>query len=300
MSIQANIASLVMRYQMNIFYKDLSVEAQRATMAKYAKAKKLPADVRCEPAEGCPVPAEWITSPNIYQERVLLFLHGGAYFLPYDNPHRDLVARLGRGAGMRVLVVDFRLAPEHPYPAALNDAASTYRWLLDEGYASKDIAIAGDSCGGGLALATLLRLRDTGFPFPAAVVCISPWTDLTGSGDSMKSKAKADFVNIPEHMKTNAKNYAGEHDLRDPYISPLFADLSGFPPLLIQAASRDVLLDDATRLAQRANSAGVDVTLEVWEDMMHVFQLGAAFIPEAQEAVEHISVFLRQHIGTKA
>jgi acetyl esterase/lipase len=125
MSIQAKIASLMMRYQMNDFYKDLSIEAQRASMAKYAKAMKLPADVRSEPAEGSP--AEWITSPNIHQERVLLYLHGGAYFLPYDNPHRDLVARLGRGAGMRVLVVDFCLAPEHPYPAALNDVASTYQ-----------------------------------------------------------------------------------------------------------------------------------------------------------------------------
>lgn len=300
MSLQANIASLVMRTQMKDFYRDLSVEAQRASITKYAKAMKLPADVMCEPAEGCPVPVEWIVSPNIHQEEVLLYLHGGAYFLPYDNPHRDLAARLGRGAAMRALIVDFRLAPENPYPAALNDVASTYQWLLEEGTLSENIAIAGDSSGGGLALATLLRLRDTGFPFPAAIVCISPWTDLTGSGPSMKSNAKTDFVNIPEHMKTNAANYAGEHELKNPYISPLFADLIDFPPLLIQAASRDVLLDDATRLEQRAHSAGVDVTLEVWENMIHVFQLGARFIPEAREAVEHISAFLRQMLEQKS
>jgi len=299
MSIQAKIAALMMRYQMRDFYKDLSIEVQRAKMTKYAKAMKLPANVTCEPAKGSPVPAEWITSPNLGQDRILLYLHGGAYYLSYDNPHRNLVARLGRGAGMRSLVVDYRLAPEHPYPAALEDVTDTYQWLLEKGYLSHNIAIAGDSCGGGLALSTLLRLRDTGLPFPTAVVCISPWVDLTGSGLSMKSKAKADFINIPEHMKTNAKNYAGEHDLKTPFISPLFADLTGFPPLLIQAATRDILLDDATHLAEQAHRAKVNVTLEVWDGMFHVFQLGAGFVPEAQKAVDNVADFLRHHVGTK-
>ena len=220
MSIQAQIAALVMRSQMKDFYKNLSVEVQRAKMTKYAKAIKLPADVQREPAKNCPAPAEWINSPNINQDRMLLYLHGGAYYLPYDNPHRDLVARLGRGAKMRALVVDYRLAPEHPYPAALEDVTVTYQWLLEQGYSSHNIAIAGDSCGGGLALATALKLQDTDFPLPSAIVCISPWTDLTGSGPSMKSKAKADFINIPEHMKTNAKNYAGEHGLKNPVHFP--------------------------------------------------------------------------------
>lgn len=299
MSIQAKIAALMMRYQMRDFYKDLSIEVQRAKMTKYAKAMKLPANVTCEPAKGSPVPAEWITSPNLSQDRILLYLHGGAYYLPYDNPHRDLVARLGRGASMRSLVVDYRLAPEHPYPAALDDVNEAYQWLLEQGYPSHNIAIAGDSCGGGLALATTLRLRDTGFPLPSAVACISPWTDLSGNGDSMTSKAKVDFINIPEHMKTNANNYAGEHDLNNPYISPLFANPTGFPPLFIQVGTREVLLNDSTRLAELARDANLDVTLEIWDEMFHVFQLGARFVPEARKAVENIAAFLQQHVEVK-
>jgi len=297
MSVQARIADLMMRYQMADFYRDLSVEVQRTKMEKYAKAIKLPDDVMCEPVQDCPVTAEWITTPKIDQDQVILYLHGGAYYLPYGNLHRDMIARLGRGAQMRTLVIDFRLAPEHPYPAALEDVTTAYQWLLTLGFHPKNIAIAGDSSGGGLALALLLRLRDARIPFPAAVVCICPWTDLTGSGKSMINKGKVDFINYPEHMKTNAKNYAVNHDLKNPYISPLYADLTDFPPLLIQAATRDVLLDDATRLAENAHLANVDVTLEVWKGMFHVFQIGAGFIPEAHQAIENIAAFLRQNVG---
>ena len=288
---------MLLRYQMADFYKDLSIEVQRAKMEKYAKVLRLPGDVVCQPATDCPVPAEWISTPEIDQERVILYLHGGAHFLPYVNSHRDIAARLGRGAQMRALLVDYRLAPEHPYPDGLQDITAAYQWLLTAGYRPMDIAICGDSSGGGLALAALLKLRDQDLAFPAAVVCICPWTDLTGSGASMVSNANVDFINRPAHMKTNARYYAGDHDLNNPYISPLFADLTGFPPLLIQAASRDVLLDDATRLAERARSVGVDVTLQVWPGMMHIFQLGAGFVPEARIAVENIAGFLRQHVG---
>ena len=299
MSIQAKILAAMLRFQMADFYKDLSVEAQRASMEKYARLVKLPADVTCERIKDCPVPAEWITTPEINSEKVLLYLHGGAYFLNYGNPHRDFAARVGRSAKMRVLMLDFRLPPEHPYPAAVEDAANTYQWLLKQGYSSIDIAFAGDSSGGGLALATLLKLRESDVPFPAAAVCLCPWTDLTGSGASMQSKARFDFLNKPAHMKTTAKYYAGDHDLKNPYISPLYADLTGFPPLLIQASTRDILLDDATRLAEQARNVNVDVTLEVWEKMIHVFQLGAGFVPEARKAVENIAAFLRQHVGMK-
>jgi monoterpene epsilon-lactone hydrolase len=299
MSIQAKIFSMIMRYQMADFYRDLSVEAQRAKMEKYAKAIKLPDDMTCKPAKGCPVPAEWVTSPEVNDDQVILSLHGGAYFLNYGNPHRNFAARIGRSTQIRVLIPNFRLSPEHPYPAALQDVTVAYQWLLAQGYSPINIAITGESSGGGLVLATLLRLRDEDISFPAAVVCICPWVDLTGSGASMESKKKADFINNPEHMKTTAKLYAGDHDLKDPYISPLYADLSGFPPLLIQAAARDVLLDDATRLAEQARKANVDVTLEVWEEMIHVFQLSAGFVPEARKATENIATFLQQHVGEK-
>jgi len=296
MSIQAKILTVIMRTQMANFYKDLSVEAQRAKMEKFAKAIKLPVDVNCEFAKESPVPAEWITTPKVDGDRILLYLHGGAYFLPYDNPHRAMVACLGRGAQMRAFLVDYRLAPEHPYPAALDDVTNVYQWLLKQGYPPENIAIAGDSCGGGLALATLLRLRDSGIPFPSAVVCISPWTDLSGSGKSMEGNAKVDFINHPENLKTNARNYAGSHDLKIPYISPLYADLTDFPPLLIQSGARDILLDDSTRLAEQARYAHVDVTIEVWKGMFHVFQIGVSFVPEAREAIENIATFLQQHI----
>ena len=295
MSIQAKIFSMVMRYQMADFYRDLSVEAQRAKMEKYAKAVKLPDDVTCKPAKGCPVPAEWVTSPEVNNDKVILSLHGGAYFLNYGNPHRDFVARIGRSTKMRVLISDFRLSPEYPYPAALQDVTVAYQWLLAQGYSPINIAITGESSGGGLVLATLLRLRNEDISFPAAVVCICPWVDLTGSGASMESKKKVDFINNPEHMKTTAKLYAGDHNLKDPYISPLYTDLKGFPPLLIQAAARDVLLDDATRLAEQARKANVDVTLEVWDSMIHIFQLSAGFVPEARKAVENIAAFLRTY-----
>ena len=299
MSIQAKIFSMVMRYQMADFYRDLSVEAQRAKMEKYAKAAKLPEDVTCKPAKGCPVPAEWGTSPEVNDDQVILSLHGGAYFLNYGNPHRNFVARIGRSTKMRVLIPNFRLSPEYLYPAALQDVTIAYQWLLAQGYSPMNIALVGESSGGGLALTTLLKLRDEDLPFPAAVVCICPWVDLTGSGASMESKKKVDFINNPEHMKTTAKLYAGDHDLKDPYISPLYADLKGFPPLLIQAAARDVLLNDATRLAERACKANVDVTLEVWDGMIHIFQLSAGFVPEARKAAENIATFLQQHIGEK-
>ena len=298
MSIQAKIFSMVMRYQMADFYRDLSVEVQRAKMEKYAKAAKLPEDVTCKPAKGCPVPAEWVTPPEVNDDRVILSLHGGAYFLNYGNPHRNFVARIGRSAKMRVLIPDFRLSPEHPFPAALQDVTVAYQWLLKQGYSQMDIVAVGESSGGGLALATLLKIRDADTPFPAAVVCICPWVDLTGSGASMESKKKVDFINNPEHMKITAKLYAGDHNLKDPYISPLYADLTGFPPMLIQAANKDVLLEDSTRLAKQARKANVDVTLEVWDGMIHIFQLGVGFVPEARKAVENIVAFLRRYVGS--
>jgi len=296
MSIQAKIAALIMRYQMADFYKDLSIEVQRAKMAKYARMLKLQVDVKCEPVDAANFHAEWITTPEINHDQVILYLHGGAYFLNYDSPHRDLVARLGRRAQMRALLLDYRLAPEHPYPAALEDALAAYQWLLSQGYTPANITIAGDSCGGGLALATLLKLREAGISLPAGAACISPWTDLAGSGASMESNAKVDFINSVDNLKISAKLYAGIHDLKNPFISPLYADLTGLPPLLIQVGTREVLLDDSTRLAEQARGAGVDVTLEIWKGMFHVFQLGAGFMPEARKAVDNMAVFIRRRV----
>lgn len=299
MSLQAVIAAFVMRNQMADFYKDPSIDVQRAKMEKYGQAVKLARDVLCEPIRVGNRPAEWISTPGVNQEQVILYLHGGAYYLNYGNPHRDLISRLGRKANMQCLSLDYRLAPEDPYPAALEDAVRAYQWLLSEGYHQKSISIAGDSCGGGLALATALKLRDQGSPLPAAMACISPWTDLTGSSDSMRNKDKDDFINSAEFMRTTARNYAGEYDLKTPYISPLYADLSGLPSLFIQVGTKEVLLDDSTGIAERARSAGVDVKLEIWKGMFHVFHLGAAFIPEARQAIANIAAFIQEQVTIK-
>ena len=191
---------------------------------------------------------------------------------------------------MRSLVINYRLAPEFPYPAALQDVLTTYDWLLAQGVAPKQIIVAGDSAGGGLALAAMVALRDEGKPLPAGVVCISPWLDLTLSGASMRSKAQLDFMLDPACLETYAGYYAGDQDRSSPLISPLFADLHQLPPLLIQVGTDEVLLDDARRFAEKARQAGIDVTLEIWDEMFHVFQL-VPILSETRQAVQSIAEF---------
>jgi acetyl esterase/lipase len=193
------------------------------------------------------------------------------------------------------LGVDYRLAPEHPFPAAVEDATAAYRWLVSRGTDPAHIAIAGDSAGGGLTLATLIALRDAGDPLPAAAACLSPWVDLEGVGASMTSKAAVDPFVRKEMIEFMAQQYLGGRDLRTPLAAPLYADLQGLPPLLIQVGTAEVLLDDATRIAERARAAGVEVSLEVWDDMIHVWQLFAPMLPEGQQAIERIGAFIRAH-----
>lgn len=200
---------------------------------------------------------------------------------------------------MRALLLDYRLAPEHPYPAAVNDSVAAYWWLLYNGIHPRNIVVAGDASGGGLAVATLLSLRDAGDPPPAAAICITPWTDLAGTGDSLKTRVKVDPCLTPQSLSCG-HSYAGLHDPCLPLISPLYADLRGLPPLLIQAADDHILLSDATRLAQQAKEAGVPVTLEVWQGMWHVFHRHAPHLPEARSAIGAIGAFARRHLGESA
>jgi acetyl esterase/lipase len=194
-----------------------------------------------------------------------------------------------------VLLIDYRLAPEHPHPAAVEDSTRAYRWLLETGSNPKRMAIAGDSAGGGLTVATLVALRDAGVPLPAAAVCLSPWVDLEGIGESMTTKAAVDPMVQREPLLRMASMYLAGQDPRTPLAAPLYADLRGLPPLLIQVGTAETLLDDSVRLAERARAAGVQVTLEPWEDMIHVWQAFAAMLPEGQQAIERIGEFLRQH-----
>ncbi len=299
MSLQATLTKILIRYAMAAFAaRKPSIEDWRAMFEGLSRYVKLPSDVRTEPVSAAGVPAEWITTPGIQDHRVHLHLHGGAYYLGSIRTHRDLASHIGRAAGMRSLVIDYRLAPEHPFPAALEDTINTYRWLLEGGYQPENIILSGDSAGGGLVLSAMVVLRDGSEPLPAGAVCISPWTDLALTGDSFKTKAKSDLINKPSFLEFSGPLYAGEHDLKNPLVSPLYADLHGLPPILVQVGSEEVLLDDSTRLAERAHAAGVDLTLEVWDGMVHVFQLSARFMPEARQAVKKIGKFMREQVGS--
>jgi monoterpene epsilon-lactone hydrolase len=271
------------------------IEEARAYMEEVARMFRVADDVKCKPLKVGDMDAEWITVPDADEERVVLYLHGGGYAMGSLNTHREMVSRISRDAKARALTVDYRLGPEHPYPAAVEDATAAYRWLLNEGAAPSKIAVAGDSAGGGLTVATLVALKQANETMPAAAVCLSPWVDLEGTGESMTSRADADPVIKPDAIKWMAKFYAGEADLREPLVSPIYADLKGLPPMLIQVGTAEVLFDDSTRLAERARAAGVDVVLEPWEDMIHVWQYFAAMLPEGREAIERIGEFIIKH-----
>src|SRR5215510_2918465 len=269
------------------------MQSMRAVMEKIAAP--VPADVKCTPVDAGGVPAEWIVAPGAADDRFLLYLHGGGYVMGSINTHREMVSRISRAAGVRALALDYRLAPESPFPAAVDDATAAYRWLLAQGAKPARTVIAGDSAGGGLTLATLVAIRDAKLPVPAAGVCLSPWADMEGVGASMTSKVKEDPIVQKEMLLGMAKLYLGGADPKTPLAAPLHADLRGLPPLLIQVGSSETLLDDSTRVAERAKAAGVKVDLEVWSEMIHVWQLFAPILPEGQEAIEKIGKFIREH-----
>jgi len=272
-----------------------SITEMRAGMEAMAGAAVIPADVKREQVNAAGVPAEWVVAENVDPDRVILYLHGGGYVIGSINTHRELGSRLSRAAAARVLLIDYRLAPEHPHPAAVDDAVAAYRWLLSLGVNPSRLAIAGDSAGGGLTVATLVAVRDAGLPMPATGVCLSPWVDLEGIGESMTTKAAADpMVQRDGLLKMAAAYLAGQHP-RTPLASPLYADLSGLPPLLIQVGTAETLLDDSTRLAERARKSGVHVTLEPWEDMIHVWQAFASLLPEGRQAIDRIGEFIRKN-----
>jgi len=274
---------------------DLSIEEQRAQMETGFTQFQLPTDVSCDPVDAGGVPAEWITTPGVVPERVVYYLHGGGYVLGSINTHREMVSRLSRAAGARVLILDYRLAPENPFPAALDDSVAAYRWLLSAGVDPARLVIAGESAGGGLVVTTLVALRDAGDPLPRAGICLSPWVDFEGLGESMVTNAEMEnpLLNREGGLMW-AKAYLGNIDPRTPSASPLYADLTGLPPLLIQAGTAEMLFDDARRLADRARAAGVDVTLEPWDDMIHMWHMFAAMLPEGQQAIDRIGEFIRQ------
>jgi len=262
--------------------------------AQYERAEKVfptPPEVKVERVTAPAVPAEWLRPPSAASGRVVLYLHGGGYVIGSPRSHRHLAAAIATAAGSSALLLEYRCGPEALFPAAVDDAVAAYRWLLDQGVSAGGIAIAGDSAGGGLTVATLLALRDAGLALPAAGVCISPWVDLTCSGASYATKAVADPIVKRAGVDEMARAYLGAADRRTPLASPLFADLRGLPPLLIQVGSEEVLLDDSVQLAERARAAGVDTTLEVWDQMIHVWHWFLPLLDEAEEAVAAVGRF---------
>ncbi|MEE8436092.1 MAG: alpha/beta hydrolase [bacterium] len=245
-------------------------------------------------AGGAPggISGKWIAAPGAAEDQVVLYLHGGGYAMGSVQSHGALVGRLSRAGGVRALAIDYRLAPEHPFPAGLQDAMAAYRWLLEQGIAPEKIVIAGDSAGGGLTLATLVTLRDEGVPLPAGGVCLSPWTDLALTGDSFRTKVDADPMISPANAEQFVKWYVDGQHPKSPLISPLYADLSGLPPLMIQVGTAEILLDDSTRLAERAKAAGVEVVYEAWEDMIHVWHFFAPMLEEGQQAIDAAGAFI--------
>ena len=278
----------------------LTIAERRAQYERAEKVFPTPPEVKVEHVSAPAAPAEWLRPPGAVAGRVVLYLHGGGYVIGSPRSHRHLAAAIATASAASALLLEYRLAPEHPYPAAVDDATAAYRWLLDRGTAPEHVVIAGDSAGGGLTVATLLALLDARVPLPAGGVCISPWVDLTCSGESYRTKAAADPIVQRASVGEMAKAYLGSASARSPLVSPLFADLHGLPPLLIHVGSDEVLLDDAVRLAERATAASVPTTIEVWDRMIHVWHWFLPMLAEAQSAVEAIGRFTRERTSGAA
>jgi monoterpene epsilon-lactone hydrolase len=273
-----------------------TLDELRAGFAPAGRLHPVPDDVVVTEVSAGGVPAHWLAAPGTDAGRVLLFLHGGGFELGSLRSDGELAARLGRAAGMRVLFPEYRLAPEHPFPAAIDDVLAAWHWLrTDQGLGASSLAVAGDSAGGGLAVALLVALRDAGEARPAAATLMSPTVDLTSSGASMTERVEADPFSTPALLRQLAASYLAGADPKTPLASPLFAALDGLPPLLILVGTADLLLSDSERLAAAATEAGVEVTLEVGEGLPHVYPIMLG-TPEAAEATEQIGKFLQARV----
>ena len=280
--------------------KKLSIAELRANGVKNSKMLgEVSKNITVEKINMEGIQAEWLIpfSSSARSEKVILYLHGGGYVTGSIEDHRMMCGLLANATGTKVLIPEYRLAPEHPFPAALDDALKVYQWLLDQGYSSANMIIAGDSAGGGLSIATVLALKEKSGSLPAAVVCLSPWTDLALTGQSHATKAKTEAILNKDVLHEWALCYTDESNLTNPLVSPIHGDFHGFPPLLIQVGSEEILLDDSTLLAEKARSAGVDVILKIWDGMWHVWQALGDLIPENKKTFEEIGQFVQRQFG---
>jgi monoterpene epsilon-lactone hydrolase len=276
----------------------LSLQEQRTRIDALARRGiRLPKGITACSVQVDGVHGEWLEPQWVDPHKAILYLHGGGYCICSIDTHRGLAARIALSSNCRVLIIDYRLAPEHKYPAALEDALKSYHWLLRQGIDPEKIGVGGDSAGGGLTIATALSLRDAGKPLPAALFLISPWTDLTFTGESLQSRKASDPIfGGDREMLPFAPAYYGDHDPTDPLISPIFSQPAGLPPTLIQVGNDEMLLDDSTRMDEKLKEAGVDTRIQIWTGMWHVFQAFAPYNPESQKAIDEIGKFLQERI----
>lgn len=300
MSIRAKAISFLMRRTIKGQFDHIAedVPAFRERMAgATALTPKIPKEVNVESLTIGGLDCEWVFCGGVDSHRVLMYLHGGGYVFGDLDSHRDLAWRLSEASGMKVLNVAYRLAPENRFPTAVHDATACYRWLLDEGFKPGKVAIGGDSAGGGLAVATMVNLKNLGIAQPAGAILLSPWVDLSGSGDSVDANEKADPMLSRLALDNFADLYVGSLDRKAPLASPLFADLSGLPAMLVHVGSTEILLSDAERLVHKVKQAGGDAVLEIWPKMPHVFQVFAGRIPEGKIAIAKFGEFLKNRTG---
>jgi epsilon-lactone hydrolase len=279
------------------FPADSDVNEQRRLLRELLSAQPLPSDVTVAAAALGGVPTAEVTVDGIEPRHVVLYFHAGVYVMGDASLAADLASQVGRRTDARVISVDYRLAPEHPYPAAVDDALAAYEALLDNGIGPSDIAFAGESAGGGLAVATLVNARDHGLPLPAAAFVMSPYADLTLAGATMETKREVDPLLSREPLQSAVTAYTAGQDAALGLISPIFADLSGLPPLIIQAGTHEVLLDDAVRLAQQAATTDVEVTLDITPGVPHVFQAYYPILDEAAAALDRAGQLLSAHLA---
>ncbi len=286
------VASIIRHLRSGPTVESIEVEQYRTLLENSAKVFKVDPGTRISPVSVDHVPGAWITPDKTSSNHVILYLHGGGFMGGSINTHKDLGARIAAAAGVRLLMPEYRLAPEHPFPAGLTDAVTAYTWLLDHHVSPEHLVVAGDSAGGGLAMSLLLKLKQENIPLPRAAVLISPWADLACTGDSHQLNLGKDPMLNSKLLVSTAAHYADKAQLSHPLVSPIHGDLSGLCPLLIQVGSWEVLLNDSVTLAARAKEAGVEVTLEIWDEMFHVWHYFARYMDQARDAIDGIGEWI--------
>ena len=289
------IRSLTSRYIRKINLADADIGKMRKRLDQLGKLTRAARSVSVEEDKLYGLKVEWYRPEKARSGKILLYLHGGAFVLGSCDSHRKLVTQVACAGRIDAVLPEYRLAPEHPYPAGLQDCVGVYRALLDYGYNPKNIVVAGDSAGGGLTMSLMLKLRHSGVPLPGAAVLISPFLDLTASGESVTTRAAQEPWFRADDIHVVIKYYCPDEDLEDPLVSPVFANVSGLPPTLVQVGDDEILLSDSTRIAENMKAADVDADLQVFPEMWHVFQLFVGKMPESRVAVDKIGEFLRQH-----